>query len=146
MSSNLRTFSLGTFYHDVAQCDLCFSGTTASAATASRIVKRSAPPPAEVFHAVHPFIFIIAHKTSRTNLFMGRLVVPPDNLISDSNTVIGHDVEDSFMYTQLMWGVVLLLLTLGLAMSLDKVMAVVGVYEHPHCIAKQESIVPPNVS
>ena len=77
---------------------------------------------------------------------MGRLVIPPAALIRDSNTVIGHGVEDSFMYIQLMWGVVLLLLTLGLAMSLDKVMASVGVNEHPHCIAKQESIVPPNVS
>ncbi|MEI6438338.1 MAG: serpin family protein [Candidatus Omnitrophota bacterium] len=51
-------------------------GTEAAAATAVMMVGKGMPPPPKVFHADHPFIFLIQDKVSGEILFMGRVMDP----------------------------------------------------------------------
>ncbi len=56
--------------------DVNESGTEAAAATAVVVGLKSMPPPATVFRADHPFIFLIHHKPTGSILFMGRIANP----------------------------------------------------------------------
>lgn len=63
-----------------ARIDVTEEGTEAAAATSVEIMVGSAAPfqepPPEIFHADHPFFFVIRRTTSKSILFMGRLVKP----------------------------------------------------------------------
>lgn len=51
-------------------------GTEAAAATAVVVSRKSAPRPAAVFRADHPFIFLIREKQTGSILFLGRVINP----------------------------------------------------------------------
>ena len=56
--------------------DVNESGTEAAAATAVVVGLKSMPPPATVFRADHPFLFLIHHKPTGSILFLGRVANP----------------------------------------------------------------------
>jgi serine protease inhibitor len=56
--------------------DVNEKGTEAAAATGVIIGTRGLPPPTPEFRADHPFIFLIRHNSSKSILFMGRVVNP----------------------------------------------------------------------
>ena len=56
--------------------DVNESGTEAAAVTAVVVGLKSMPPPATVFRADHPFLFLIHHKPTGSILFMGRIANP----------------------------------------------------------------------
>ena len=56
--------------------DVNESGTEAAAVTAVVVGLKSMPPPATVFRADHPFLFLIHHKPTGSILFMGRVANP----------------------------------------------------------------------
>lgn len=62
-----------------AKVEVNEEGTEAAAATAVVATTRSGrhQPPSIVFHADHPFIFFIQEKSTKSILFLGRLVKPP---------------------------------------------------------------------
>jgi serpin B len=62
-----------------ARVDVTGKGTEAAAATAVLAVAGSAPGrfvPPEIFHADHPFFFVIRRNASKSILFVGRLAKP----------------------------------------------------------------------
>ena len=59
----------------VATVDVDEEGTVAAAATGTSFGCSDRPPPA-TFHADHPFIFLILDRTTRTPLFIGKVVNP----------------------------------------------------------------------
>ena len=77
---------MALFVSDVVQnawIETSEEGTQAAAATAvvlgyksSRIVQL--PPPPVIFHADHPFLYLIRDVESGVILFMGRMVKTPD--------------------------------------------------------------------
>ena len=67
-------FVSGVFHK--AFIDVNESGTEAAAATAVVVGLKSMPPPATVFRADHPFLFLIHHKPTGSILFMGRIANP----------------------------------------------------------------------
>ncbi|RKZ52231.1 MAG: serpin family protein [Candidatus Parabeggiatoa sp. nov. 2] len=56
--------------------DVNEKGTEAAAATGVMIGTRGLPPPTPEFRADHPFIFLIRHNSTKSILFMGRVVNP----------------------------------------------------------------------
>ncbi len=56
--------------------DVNEEGTEAAAATAVVMDLRGLPPPAPVFRADHPFIFLIRENSTGSLLFLGRVVDP----------------------------------------------------------------------
>lgn len=56
--------------------DVNEEGTEAAAATAVAMTLLSMPSPPPVFRADHPFLFLILHNSSKSILFLGRIVNP----------------------------------------------------------------------
>ena len=74
LTGNKELFISGVFHK--AYIDVTESGTEAAAATAVVMGLKSMPPPATVFRADLPFLFLIRHKPTGSILFIGRVSNP----------------------------------------------------------------------
>ncbi len=73
--SEEKALDLSAVIHK-AYVDVNEEGTEAAAATAVTIVGASLGPPPAIFHADHPFVFLIRDNSSGSILFLGRLAQP----------------------------------------------------------------------
>ena len=75
MDGNQNWLYIGAVLHK-AFVDVNEEGTEAAAATAVHTREKSAPPKPVIFRADHPFLFLIRENSTRSILFMGRLINP----------------------------------------------------------------------
>ena len=73
--SGAKDLCIGNVYHK-AFIEVSEEGTTAAAATAATMIRKSALERDKIFRADRPFLFVLKDNASGTILFMGKVERP----------------------------------------------------------------------